>query len=34
MRMYALASALITSPEVVPAETRERLGLLVDKYLK
>jgi len=29
----ALADALITSPKVVPAETRERLGLLVDKYL-
>ena len=29
----ALADALITSPEVVPAETRERLGILVEKYL-
>lgn len=29
----ALADALITSPKVVPAEMRERLGLLVDKYL-
>ncbi|HAE58738.1 MAG TPA: S-methyl-5'-thioadenosine phosphorylase [Anaerolineae bacterium] len=30
----ALASALITSPAVIPAETRKKLGLLVDKYLK
>jgi len=30
----ALASALITNPEVVPAETREKLDLLVRKYLK
>ncbi len=30
----ALASALITNPAMVPAETRRRLGLLVDKYLK
>ncbi len=30
----ALASALITNPAVIPAETRSRLGLLVDKYLK
>jgi 5'-methylthioadenosine phosphorylase len=30
----ALANALITRPEVIPAETRQRLGLLVDKYLK
>jgi 5'-methylthioadenosine phosphorylase len=30
----ALASALITSPDGIPADTRERLGLLVDKYLK
>jgi 5'-methylthioadenosine phosphorylase len=29
----ALASALITNPSVIPAETRQRLGLLVDKYL-
>lgn len=29
----ALADALITSSNVVPTETRERLGLLVDKYL-
>ncbi len=29
----ALADALITSPEVVPTETRERLGILVEKYL-
>jgi 5'-methylthioadenosine phosphorylase len=31
---HALASALITRPEAVPAETRERLGLLIDRYLK
>lgn len=30
----ALASALITNPQVIPAQTRARLGLLVDKYLK
>jgi 5'-methylthioadenosine phosphorylase len=30
----ALAAALITNPSVIPADTRRRLGLLVDKYLK
>jgi 5'-methylthioadenosine phosphorylase len=30
---HALADALITRPDVVPAETRKRLSLLVDKYL-
>jgi 5'-methylthioadenosine phosphorylase len=30
---HALASALITDPEVIPPDTRQRLGLLVDKYL-
>jgi 5'-methylthioadenosine phosphorylase len=30
----ALASALITRPEAIPAETKERLQLLVGKYLK
>ncbi len=30
----ALASALITDPKVIPVDTRQRLGLLVDKYLK
>ncbi len=30
----ALATALITNPSVIPADTRQRLGLLVDKYLK
>ncbi|HEX9029060.1 MAG TPA: S-methyl-5'-thioadenosine phosphorylase, partial [Anaerolineales bacterium] len=30
----ALAAALITHPSAIPAETRQRLGLLVDKYLK
>jgi len=29
----ALASALITNPSVIPAETRRKLSLLVDKYL-
>jgi 5'-methylthioadenosine phosphorylase len=28
-----LASALITDPRMIPPETRQRLGLLVDKYL-
>ena len=30
----ALASALITNPDTIPAETRARLDLLVNKYLK
>jgi len=30
----ALASALITNPTVIPSETRERVDLLVGKYLK
>ena len=30
----ALATALITDPKVIPAETRQRLALLVNKYLK
>jgi len=30
----ALASALITNPAIVPAETRQKLDLLVKKYLK
>ena len=30
----ALENTLVTSPELVPAETRHRLGLLVDKYLR
>jgi 5'-methylthioadenosine phosphorylase len=29
----ALATAFITNPDVIPAETRQRLSLLVDKYL-
>src|SRR5512145_1561352 len=29
----ALATALITRKDVIPAETRKKLGLLVDKYL-
>jgi len=29
-----LASALITNPDVIPAETRQKLDLLVKKYLK
>jgi 5'-methylthioadenosine phosphorylase len=30
----ALANALITNPKVIPNSTREKLGLLVDKYLR
>ncbi len=30
----ALANALITRPDVIPTDTRQRLSLLVDKYLK
>ena len=30
----ALASALITNPDVIPAEARTRFGVLVNKYLK
>lgn len=30
---HALADALITRPDVIPAATRQRLSLLVDKYL-
>jgi len=30
----ALANALITNPRLIPAETRQRLDLLVGKYLK
>lgn len=30
---HALASALITHPEAIPAETRQKLDLLVKKYL-
>lgn len=29
----ALASALITNPKVIPAKTRKKLALLVDKYI-
>ena len=29
----ALASALITRPDAIPLETRQRLGLLVERYL-
>lgn len=29
----ALADALITDPQVIPPETRQRLSLLIDKYL-
>jgi 5'-methylthioadenosine phosphorylase len=29
----ALAAAIITRPDVIPATTRQRLGLLVEKYL-
>jgi 5'-methylthioadenosine phosphorylase len=31
---HALSSAIITRPDVIPAEVRQKLGLLVDKYLK
>lgn len=31
---HALASALITRQDVIPAETLQKLGLLVDKYIK
>lgn len=30
---HALASALITRKDVIPAETRQKLDLLVNKYL-
>jgi 5'-methylthioadenosine phosphorylase len=30
---HALATALITRKEVIPDETRKKLGLLVNKYL-
>jgi 5'-methylthioadenosine phosphorylase len=30
----ALASALITNPDAIPEQTRQRLSLFVDKYLK
>jgi 5'-methylthioadenosine phosphorylase len=30
----ALATALITNPAVIPAETRQKLGFLIGKYLK
>lgn len=30
---HALATALITNKDVIPAETRQKLGLLVSKYL-
>jgi 5'-methylthioadenosine phosphorylase len=31
---HALATALITNPEHIPVETRQKLDLLVRKYLK
>jgi 5'-methylthioadenosine phosphorylase len=31
---HALSSALITRPDVIPPETRQRLSLLFDKYMK
>ena len=31
---HALAAALITDPKVIPAETRQKLDLLVGRYLK
>jgi 5'-methylthioadenosine phosphorylase len=30
----ALASALITDPQAIPPQTRQKLNLLVSKYLK
>ena len=30
---HALASALITNPDVIPVETHEKLNLLIKKYL-
>jgi 5'-methylthioadenosine phosphorylase len=30
----ALAGALITQPDAIPPQTRQKLGLLVEKYLK
>jgi 5'-methylthioadenosine phosphorylase len=29
----ALATALVTHPDAIPADTRQRLALLVDRYL-
>jgi 5'-methylthioadenosine phosphorylase len=31
---YALADALITRPDIIPAATRQKLDLLVGKYIK
>lgn len=31
---FALATALITQPDKIPAETRQRLAIFVDKYLE
>ncbi len=31
---HALATALITNPAAIPVETRQKLSLLVDKYMK
>jgi 5'-methylthioadenosine phosphorylase len=31
---HALAGALITRPDIIPTATRQKLSLLVDKYLK
>ncbi len=31
---HALENTIMTAPEKIPAETRQKLGLLVDKYLK
>jgi 5'-methylthioadenosine phosphorylase len=31
---HALATALITRPDKIPPETRQKLGIFVDKYLK
>jgi 5'-methylthioadenosine phosphorylase len=31
---HALADALITRPDIIPAATRQKLDLLVGKYIK
>jgi 5'-methylthioadenosine phosphorylase len=32
--LSALATAMITDPEVIPSQTRDKLALLVNKYLE
>jgi 5'-methylthioadenosine phosphorylase len=31
---HALANAIVTAPDRIPASTRKRLGLLIGRYLK